>query len=75
MNQIFDRCSEEIQLFKEAFEKQYCSDAGDLTGYLGDDGNLSNDCFLASREIKILTLLFERWTTTSSSSWSLKESK
>ena len=41
LDEIFNRCSEEIRVFKEAFEEQFCADSGDLSGYLDDDGDLS----------------------------------
>ena len=43
LEEVFQRCSEEIRVFKDAFRNEYCSDEGDLTGYLDEDGELSTE--------------------------------
>ena len=53
LEEVFNRCSEEIRVFKEAFAIQYCADEGDLTGYLNDDYELSTEtivvCYFATK--------------------------
>jgi hypothetical protein len=45
LDEVFNRCSEQIAVFKEAFQNKYLSDAGNLTGYLDEDGDFSDGAF------------------------------
>ena len=45
LDEVFNRCSEQIAIFREAFQKEYFSDDGNLTGYLDEDGDFSKESF------------------------------